>query len=58
MSVHVGEMTSEVIAEPETEAPAEGLTSGWSWAEEDRHRALEQRLAMDRARTRAEGFDA
>jgi hypothetical protein len=51
-------MTSEVIAEPETEAPAEGLTSGWSWAEEDRHRALEQRLAMDRARTRAEGFDA
>jgi hypothetical protein len=56
MSVHVEEMASEVIPEPEP-----GVESGAgsiSWAEMDRHRALAYRLAMDRARTCAEGFDA
>jgi len=58
MSVHVEEMSSEVIPEPELVAEVGGQAGGGSWADEDRHRALEHRLAMDRARTRAEGFDA
>ncbi len=57
MSVHVEEMSSEVIPEPE---PLEGgaASGGSSWVDEDRFLATEQRIRVDRARTRAEGFDA
>lgn len=59
MSVHVGEVTSEVVVEPEPAAgETEGQAGGWTWADEDRFRALQERLDIDHARTRARGFDA
>jgi hypothetical protein len=61
VTVHVGEMTSEVVVEPEPDSGATGeagQAGGWTWADEDRFRALQERTYIDRARTRAEGFDA
>ena len=59
MSVHVGEMNSEVVVEPEPATKeGEGQASAWTWADQDRFRALQERTYIDRARTHAEGFDA
>ena len=52
--VHVDELTSEVVAEPEPDSGAESAAPA---DEEDRFRAMRDRLARDAARTRAEGFD-
>jgi hypothetical protein len=58
MSVHVDQVTSEVIPEPEAATAGEAEAGSWTWADEDRFRALQRRTQVDRARTRAEGFDA
>lgn len=55
MSVHVDEMTSDVVGEP---APSTTPSSGTTpWEEEERARAVAERVARDAERTRAEGFD-
>jgi hypothetical protein len=58
MTVHVGELTSEVVPEPE---PASGGQSegggGWTWQELDRQEDLLARLRWERERTCADGFD-
>lgn len=57
MTVRVGELTSEVVPEPEAStAPTDGA-AGWSWDELERQEELLARLQSDRARTGAEGFD-
>jgi hypothetical protein len=58
MSVHIGEVTSEVVPEPEPAVEGGAEVGASTWAEQDRFRALQERLDMDRARTRAHGFDA
>jgi hypothetical protein len=57
VNVHVDEMTSEVIAEPEQASQVGDGDSDQRWAEEERHRWIRERLASDRLRTAAEGFD-
>jgi hypothetical protein len=61
VTVHVGELTSEVTPEPEPGAAAGDVhlirEAILPWAEVDRHRALRCWLAENAARTRAEGFD-
>jgi len=54
VTVHVGQATSDVVAEPEPgdAAQAEGL----DWEDEERWRALRERLRRDAARTQAEGY--
>ncbi len=58
MTVHVGEMASEVVPEPElpTGSQAEG-GGGWTWDELDRQEEMLARLHRERERTYAEGFD-
>ncbi len=59
MSVHVGELRTEVVAEPEGGAPATDAEAGTEaeWASLERFRARWARCLKDDARTRAEGFD-
>jgi hypothetical protein len=58
MSVHVGELTSEVVPAPEAAdmAPAPGSSSSM-WDDMERVEEQATRLRCDDARTRAEGFD-
>jgi hypothetical protein len=58
VTVHVGELTSEVVTEPEvgTSAQAQG-SDGWTWDELEKQEELIARLHSDRMRTSAEGFD-
>jgi hypothetical protein len=55
VSVHVDEVTSEVVAEAEP-VPLSTLAEGWTWQEMERLRAMRRQLERDLARTRAEGF--
>lgn len=58
MTIHVGEMTSEVLAETEARAPGlEPDAAGHRWQELDKLRALEAAAARLARRTCAEGFD-
>jgi hypothetical protein len=54
MTIHVGEATSEVVVEPDGDGPghAERLT----WEDEERMRALHDRLRRDALRTQADDF--
>jgi hypothetical protein len=54
--MNIDQLTSEVIPEPEPEA---GATAGTMapWETEDQIRGAHGRMARDRARTCAEGFD-
>jgi hypothetical protein len=54
MTVHVGEVVSEVVAEPGP-APATGTVA--TGEDPERVRELLARLRRDALRTRAEGFD-
>ncbi len=57
--VQVGELSSEVVAEPEAAAPgATAPEQQAPWEAEAQARAVHAQLAGDRARTRAGGFDA
>ncbi len=57
MAVHVDQVTSEVIAEPEPgAAQGAGAPAEW-WEELDRFRKSKSRLMRDHQRTCAEGFD-
>ena len=58
MTVHVGELTSEIVAEPEVSGggQAEGA-GGWTWEELDRQEEMLARLRWEAERTCAEGFD-
>lgn len=58
MSVHVGELTSEVVPAPEAGeiAPAPSSSSSM-WDDLERVEELAARLRCDEVRTRAEGFD-
>ena len=58
MTVHVDEITSEVIPEPEPAQAEEGQAGGTTWTDQDRIRAMQRRTYVDRARTRARDFDA
>jgi hypothetical protein len=55
MSVHVDEMVSEVTAE--SDEPAAGAREPVNWEEEARIGAALARIARDRLRTVAEGYD-
>lgn len=58
MTIHVGEMTSEVLAETEARAPAAEPTAPTErWQELDRLRALQSSAARLARRTCAEDFD-
>jgi hypothetical protein len=53
VTVHVEQATSEVVAEPAgSAAQADGLT----WEDEERWRALRERIRRDAARTQAEDY--
>lgn len=56
MTVHIDNAFSEVVLEAE---PSEGSGEGEGavWEEAERVSAALARMAMDRARTSAEGFD-
>jgi hypothetical protein len=55
MAVHIGELSTEVIPEPE---PPPGARDGGSgWEEVTRVRESQSALLRDRLRTAAEGFD-
>jgi hypothetical protein len=56
MGVHVDNAVSEVLTEEEPQAESGG-GAGSSWEEAERVAAAVARAAMERARTRAEGFD-
>jgi hypothetical protein len=55
MAVHVGEATTEVVAQPDPAHTSQ--ESGLTWEDGERWRALRDRLERDSARTAAEGFD-
>jgi hypothetical protein len=57
MSVHIDQLTSEVVAEPEPAAPGGGAEAEEWWDALDRVRRSASRIARDRARICAEGFD-
>jgi hypothetical protein len=59
VSVHVGTMTSEVVAEPESRGPgaAEPMPDSERWRELDKIRGAEAALARINRRTCAEAFD-
>lgn len=58
MTVHVGELTSEVVPEPEVAGGTGGEGGGgWTWDDLDWQEELLARLRWERERTRAEGFD-
>jgi hypothetical protein len=54
MTIHVGEATSEVVVEPETEGP--GQAERLTWEDEERLRALRDRLRRNALRTQADDF--
>jgi hypothetical protein len=55
VTVHIDEVTSEVVAEAEPALPSTPA-EGWTWQEMERLRAMRGQLERDQARTRAEGF--
>jgi len=57
MPVHIDQLNTEVIPEPEAGAPSAGSATTEPWAEEERMREVLWRVSRDHARTRAEGFD-
>jgi hypothetical protein len=59
MSVHVGELTTEVAIETgQSPAPSSPPEKAPSWAERDKVRAAHDALARACARTDAKGFGA
>ena len=58
MAVNIGEIQSEVIASGSSEpAGAAAPAAEREWEQSYRFRLVAQRLAADRLRTQAEGFD-
>jgi hypothetical protein len=57
MAVHIGELSTEVIPEPEPPPGARDGGSGSGWEEVRRVRESQSALLRDRLRTAAEGFD-
>lgn len=55
MAVHINEMVSDISAEPDSQNSGSGLTTNWSELEQAREAVA--RLACDRRRTAAEGYD-
>jgi len=58
MAVHIDQVISEVVPEPEiagSSSAGEGSTEWWD--DVDHIRGSASRLTRDRLRTRAEGFD-
>lgn len=56
MSVHIGELSTEVQVEPPA-APAAAGAGPEAWQREAEWRQLQARLALEAWRTAAEGFD-
>lgn len=56
MTVHIDQLTSEVLPEPEPGASIAAAPAEW-WEELDRVRQAGSRLLRDRQRTGSEGFD-
>jgi hypothetical protein len=54
MTIHVGEATSEVVVEPEAEGA--GQAERLTWEDEERQRALRDRLRRNALRTQADDF--
>jgi hypothetical protein len=58
MPVHIGEMTTDVIAQPATSAPArEANELPAAWTEEERLRKVADRRECLHQRTSAHGYD-
>jgi hypothetical protein len=59
MTVHIGEMTSEVEAMPESASAAAstGASGSEPWKELDRLRAIRAAMLSRERRTRCEGYD-
>ncbi|WP_224242768.1 hypothetical protein [Hyalangium gracile] len=57
MAVNVENLTSEVVPEAEPGQQPSGSEPSTPWQEVERVKAALARLAEDRLRTRAEGFD-
>ncbi len=57
MPVNIGELTSEVVPEPESSPPAASVGEDRMWVELRRHRRNERRREQEESRTRARGFD-
>jgi hypothetical protein len=56
MPVHIDQLTTDVIPEPES-AAAVTAVSEKPWEEEERARDLTRRLKQNAGRTSAKGFD-
>lgn len=60
MSIHIGEMSSQVDVVPEASSASESgadQAPGELWQEVERMRGVRKRIAVLGQRTRAEGFD-
>ena len=57
MTVHVGDLSTDVSVAPEPSQGSAGPVEGGGWGQQDRTRDLLDRAVVDRARTRAEDFD-
>jgi hypothetical protein len=56
MPVHIDQMTSEIVPEPEMPVPPQSAPMT-EWHETDHTRQLMARQQLDRMRIAAEGFD-
>ncbi len=57
MSVHIGELTTEVAVENgQTPSPSSPPAKAPGWADRDAVRRIQDRLERDGARTEARGF--
>jgi hypothetical protein len=56
MPVHIDQLNTDVIPEPEPQASSRRAPDA-PWDEEERARETSRRISRDLARTRAEGFD-
>jgi len=57
MAVHVDEIVSSVIPEPEEQHASAPAAQEPAWKTAAQMRSLHARIVQDRARTAAEGFD-
>jgi|GEM_PF-2639912 len=57
MSVHVGSLSTEVVAETAPEGGTEDARQGTQWEEQAKLSALRLRLLRDELRTAAAAFD-
>lgn len=58
MPVHIGQMTTDVIAEPSSNPAARDTNEAPpAWTEEERFRKVREQMACLRRRTTSDGYD-